>query len=298
MPFVPLSQRKAIPLVLDEDKSTLQLRQQVKDKASIDAHFGVAPGASGYRFANHPQTFGHVRGPDMPFRNATAPWRPPEVDPDGPARQRQKEQASYGAFWDASHGMKASHGSRSSPTLKTTANNLMEACHPLTAEITRWQEMGRMSEAETRKDIELKAPLVQPHPEPPKMGPNRQGLVLFPKYMLIHNCHLKLQDLQRFQKEQAATAQRTIDRESERAERASRRAATPSVGSQEERMSEVTPSVQSDIDAQAMGELTQGKVSFDPSWGAPLLREGGPQWAGSAMPVGGGHKHSNPFRMG
>lgn len=154
--------------------------------------------------------------------------------------------------------------------------------------------MAKMSEAETRKDIELKAPLVEPHPTPPKTGPNRQGLVLFPKYMLLHNCHLKLTDLQRFQREQAEAAQRTMERSLTRS-MMRRSADSPDA----EVLSDLPASAGSEIDTQeAMGESTRGQLSFDASWGAPILREGGPQWAGNAMPSGGAHKTSNPFRMG
>lgn len=278
MPFIPLAQRKSSPLVLDEDKAALQQKQQAKDKATVDAHFGVAAGASGYRFANHPQTFGHCRGPDVPFRNATAPWRPPESDPDGPARQRDREQASYGAYWDSSHAMK---GSRSSPALKTTGENVMEACHPLSAEIRRWKDMAHRTECETRKDIELKPLLVEHHPVPPKLQGVRQGLVLFPKYMLMNNCHLKSTDLQRFQRQQTEALQRSMERSASRSP------------------SDRSIDAPSDVDNhEAMGESTRGALAFEASWGAPVLRDGGPQWAGNGMPSGGSCKTSNPFRMG
>merc|ERR1712151_1056358 len=202
MPFIPLSQRKAVPLLLDEDKAKVQRVQAEKDQATIQAHVGAAPGISGYRFAKHPQTFGTVRGPEMPFQTATSPWRPPEIHPDGPAMQRDKCQANYGAYWEASHGMRKTH---SSPTLVRDSKALakaMEACHPISQELRRWDQMAQKTEKETRKDINLDRPRRENIAMPKPCSKN--GLVLFPKYMLINNCHLKMTDLQRFQRQQEA----------------------------------------------------------------------------------------------
>lgn len=277
MPFVPLGQRKPIPLVLDGDKEAIQARQRERDLAAINSHLGVAPGSSGYRFANHPQTFGHVRGPDVPFRNATAPWRPPEEDPQGPASALEREQAAYGGNWDAAHGMRKV---RSTPALDSPSK-AMEACHPLSMELRRWEQLAKRTTASEMNGQDLSPPPRRELPPPPKIGPNKQGLVLFPKYMLIHNCHLKMQDLQRFQREQAEEARRA----EEEAEGQDVRGSPSAARAPEE----------------AMYGSTRGPLHFEASWGAPKLKQqslGGPHWAGSGMPAGRGQRTSNPFRMG
>jgi len=274
MPFVPLSQRKAVPLLLDEDKEKMQRVQALKDQATIQAHVGAAPGTSGYRFAKHPQTFGTVRGPEIPFQKATCTWRPPEVQPDGPAMHRDQCQANYGAFWEASHGMRKT---QSSPTLVRDSKALakvMEACHPISQELRRWDAMAQKTEKETRKDINLDPPRREKTDMPKHDVKN--GLVLFPKYMLINNCHLKMTDLQRFQRQQEA------EREAER--------------------KAVTFSDYPDSDSESSGSpshvfKSRGPAFFGASWGAPL-RNGAPHWAGNGLPSGGCQKTSNPFRMG
>lgn len=294
MPFVPLGQRKATPLILDDDKARIQAKQQHKDRSTLDAHYGVAAGASGYRFANHPVTLrGQIRGPDVPFRNATAPWRPPSADSSGPANRAAKEQASYGANWENSHGMRAS---RSSPALikKTSIVNVMEACHPLSVELGRWKEMGIKNELELRKDIELKCPEVEHYPEPPKLG--RRGLVLFPKYHhmfisdKIHECNLKLTDLQRFQRQQQEEVQRALQ------EQAEQQALQIEASQDTLTSSMAAPSDMEIMMSQSMRD--RGPIKFEASWGSPTLRKGGGQWAGNGMPAGSIHKTSNPFRTG
>lgn len=275
MPFVPLGQRKPIPLILDGDKEAIRARQRDRDVAAVQAHIGATPSVSGYRFANHPQTFGQVRGPEVPFRHATSTWRPPSADPDGPANQRESEHADHGAYWEASHSLRKT---RSSPSFQSN-NNVIQACHPLSVERKRWEKLAHRTQTNEMKDIDLSPQRPRP-PEQPKIGPNRQGLVLFPKYMLLHNCHLKMTDLQRFQREQAEEAARSAQ-EAE--------AASLAGGSQLE--SEDT------LKSSSM----RGPVRFDASWGAPKLRQeavGGHHWAGSGMPAGRGMRTSNPFRMG
>lgn len=272
MPFVPLSQRKAVPLILDEDKARMQKVQAEKDQAVIQAHVGVAPGTSGYRFAHHPQTFGTVRGPEMPFQAATSPWRPPEMHPGGPAMQRDKCQADHGAYWESSHGMRKT---RSSPTLNGDSSKglakAMQECHPLSQEIRRWDRMAHRTEMETRKDIVLGQPRRE-KVAPSKHEGIRHGLVLFPKYMLIHNCHLKMTDLQRFQREQEA----------------------------ERKMVTISDAPDCDDDSRCsvrQVDRPRGPSFFCASWGAPV-RDGAPQYAGNGLPAGGCQKTSNPFRMG
>lgn len=282
MPFVPLGQRKPIPLILDGDKAEIAARQRERDLAAVQRHLGAAPGASGYRFANLPPTLGHARGPEVPFRDAHASWRPPEADPDGPASLRNSQQAGYGAYWESSHGLRKA---RSSPTLQSPANaNAREACHPLSTELRRWEHMAettRRCDMKGMKDVEWD-PLAKParQDEAPKAAPGRQGLVMFPKYMLINNCHLKSTDLQRFQREQ-------MEEQRRRADEASQQTEAPGGPAEGQGSPKVVP--------------RPGPVKFDASWGRPVLREpsqGGPHWAGSALPHGRGARTSNPFRMG
>lgn len=275
MPFIPLGQRKPIPLILDGDKEAIRAKQRDRDAAAVQAHIGATPSASGYRFANHPQTFGLVRGPDVPFTGATSTWRPPSADPDGPAKHRDREHAEHGALWEASHSMRKA---RSSPQLRSSTMNAMESCHPLARERERWEKLAHRTQTCDLKDVDFPPPRQAPSPEPAKVGPNRQGLVMFPKYMLLHNCHLKQTDLQRFQREQAEEAARYAQ-EAE---------ATMSLG-------------ESQLDVEESRSTIRGPTRFDASWGAPRLRQqstGGPHWAGSGLPAGRGMRTSNPFRMG
>jgi len=283
MPFVPLRQRKPIPLVLDSDKEILAAKQRERDNSAIQRHFGEAPGASGYRFANHPQTFGHVRGPEMPFQKGHSPWRPPSADPDGPATRRADDHAKYGAFHTGAHGLRKV---RSTPAMAspTAGADIKEACHPLSTELRRWEKLAattKRCDMPDREDVDFEFPRKpQPKPDPPKAPPPRTGLVMFPKYMLLNNCHLKQQDLQRFQREQQE-AQRRAAEEAEAAEAQSR-----------------ADSFANSVRSQAgMGN----SMRLDASWGNPRLNEaspGGPHWAGSALPAGRNQRTSNPFRQG
>mmetsp|Transcript_44397 Transcript_44397/g.128339 ORF Transcript_44397/g.128339 Transcript_44397/m.128339 type:complete len:287 (-) Transcript_44397:144-1004(-) len=286
MPFVPLRQRKPIPLVLDADKEVLVAKQRERDQAAIARHLGEAPGASGYRFANHPQTFGYVRGPDVPFSNAHAPWRPPETDPSGPAGLRDEEHAKYGANFEAAHGMRKV---RSTPALQSpSAANVMEACHPLSTELRRWEKLGSTTKRcdLQGQDVEFEFPRKQQptaQVSEPKSAPPRQGLVMFPKYMLINNCHLKTRDLQRFHRER----EEEVARSREVAARA---------------LLEGSPTATMHADTQNAMRTTLGSMpNLEASWGAPKLREaavGGSHFAGSALPHGRAQRTSNPFRTG
>lgn len=169
----------------------------------------------------------------------------------------------------------------------------MEACHPLSTELRRWQTMARNTTQKDMggKDLPPKEPMKQP-PSPSQhktQGP--QGLVNFPKYMLIHNCHLKLKDLQRYQKEQEAekAAQQAEDEEMEAAMMAAAAAA-----------GEV-------YDPSKPGSAAQGSEyqSFEEefskaSWGEPRLKNAdNPEdiYAGSSLPQGKSVRSSNPFRQ-
>jgi len=283
MPFVPLRARKAVPLVEDADKEVIRAKQQQRDLATIQAHLGTQHGSTGYRFANHPATFGYVRGPDVPFRNATSTWRPPSAERDGPAQQRDRQHADHGALLEGSHKLRQT---RSSPSLQASTVNMREACHPLSTELKRWETLANRTQGREMKDIEQAAPRAERSSPPPKIGANRQGLVLFPKYMLINNCHLKQQDLQRFQREQAEEAAR---------------AAQEALDSDLEGGGQLSPGSPGQSLTGEEKPARSGPVKFEASWGAPKLKTesvGGPHYAGSGMPAGRGMRTSNPFRMG
>merc|ERR1719476_538489 len=127
--------------------------------------------------------------------------------------------------------------------------------------------MTKRTQAELRMDMDVSQPVKEPGTM--KVRGTRKGLVLFPKYMLINNCHLKQTDLQRFQREQDAE----------------RAAAESGLG---DALSH----------APVIKELQPSAVKYgEASWGAPLLREEGFHWAGSSLPAGRGQRSSNPFRM-
>ncbi|CAE7353112.1 unnamed protein product [Symbiodinium natans] len=273
MPFVPISSRKPHTLLLDHEKARMRTEMRIKDQAVVAEHYGLAPSSGGYRFGNHPLTRGPVRGPDVPFQGATAPWKPSDQEPQGPMAQLESKQAKVGAYWDGAHQKLASiRHSHSSPALRQSAAEVMQACHPLTTELNRWKKLADVTEkGEVNK--ELQESLAQTRtmcqagvrPKPVWTG----GLVNFPKYMLFNNCHLKQMDLQRFADQHAAPEESEGDRGSN-----------------------------ADIDASPLGE---GSVRFqEPSWGAPLLKnkDSGVPFAGSAMPSGRACRTSNALRMG
>merc|ERR1712032_472710 len=90
----------------DHDKERLGNEMRAKDHATVKLHHQVMPGASGYRYANHPITMGPLRGPPAPFQTSNKPWAPPEHEPNGMAAMRDLEQAPIGAYHDGSHGSK------------------------------------------------------------------------------------------------------------------------------------------------------------------------------------------------
>lgn len=282
MPFVPLGARKRLDVILDDDKEAIVATQRARDNFVIATHFAYRPSAAGYRFGNHPATQGRVRGPDMPFVGATALWRPPEEDPSGPAGQRVANQAKSGAFMDGSH-LKKTGGScpdlRPSPT--STLSIMQEVADPLVVERKRWEKMAAFSAAQELKDCKP--------PEDRKLQPRVKkelvktgGLVNFPKYMLINNCHLKMVDQQRFVEEE----QRKRQLAEERLEEAKAALTSPvSPSSPGSHNVSFAPCSEGEVDSSASGQ-TLGKVSR------------GKQFAGSTMPAGGGSRTSNPFRMG
>lgn len=293
MPFVPLGSRKRIEVILDGDKEAIRAKQAARDDAVIQAHVGTAPSKAGYRFANHPvtkaySTNGVIRGPDVPFKSCHSSWKPAEVDPSGPAGKHHQTVAKTGGVHDGSHMYRNENVgltlTRSSPTLTTTGADLMEQCHPLSQELSRWKKMAHHSiknELNPNMEIPKNPPRV---PTPEKKIRNDGGLVNFPKYMLIHNCHLKLKDLQRYQKEEEA---KRLAREARDAEEAAMAAEAGD-------MFEGLPP------SSAMGpRLGEGELE-KVSWGEPRLRNAeNPEeiYAGSNLPQGKSMRASNPFRQ-
>mmetsp|Transcript_56234 Transcript_56234/g.131039 ORF Transcript_56234/g.131039 Transcript_56234/m.131039 type:complete len:259 (-) Transcript_56234:64-840(-) len=258
MPFVPLGSRKRIEVILDDDKERLAAAQQTKDTATISAHSGLAPSAQGYRFGNHPLTRGRVR-PDVPFTGATSSWRPPSADREGPSSQKDREQTGS-AIWYESHRMKQT---LSSPALSSTNMTVPLATHPLTKEIERWERLSTLTQAremtrELRDELREEKP-VRSKSSKPEFQP-KPGLVNFPKYMLINDCHLKRMEQQRFQRED-----------------------------QNASLSGSPVSSKGPESAVMYGAA---------SWASPVLRQKGTHWAGHGLAAGRMQRTSNPFRTG
>lgn len=282
MPFVPLRGRTKLNVVLDDDKDRIIGAQRAKDSRTVASHFGEMPGSRGYRYANHPITKGEVRGPDPPFTGATNTWRPPSADPQGPSAQRVESQAEYGAHLEGSHGHYAPRrmaSIRSLPNLQQAGECCVSqdslAIHPLQYELKRWEGIAKKTQAIEMKDhIELSS-LKRSQYVPKQESVNTGGLINFPKYMLIHNCHLKQMDCQRFKDEQ----------DEERRNFAS--------------MAEAGTTQES---FRNNAELGKSSLNWQTaSWGAPMVKDKAdnrPLYAGSAMPAGRGSRTSNPFRMG
>merc|ERR1712083_960063 len=126
----------------------------------------------------------------------------------GPAGQRDQEQAQVGAIWAESHRMRTV---RSSPDLQLSASNMIGSneCHPLSTELRRWETLAQVTKTTQMNGIEVPerpSPTMRHEPEGSSQG--LKGLVNFPKYMLINNCHLKQMELQRFQRQQQEEAER------------------------------------------------------------------------------------------
>jgi hypothetical protein len=159
--------------------------------------------------------------------------------------------------------------------------DVSEICHPLSVELKRWKQFSAFSEQSEKGTIEL-------HKPPPRdMGPSSSvkvgGLVNFPKYMLIHNCHLKSTDQVRYVREEAAKRE-----EAEQRARLGESQSMASLGAS---------------NASGFGateERTHKAAMYSqPSWGSPTLRiKGGQHCAGSSLPAGRGSRTSNPFRQG
>jgi len=297
MPFVPLGSRKRIEVILDDDKERLGNLMRTKDNETVRLHHQVMAGQSGYRYANHPQTWGPVRGPAAPFHSANKPWSPPEDDPSGMAAMKDLEQAPIGASREGAHGSlgEQMRKSRSVPAMvrtmkanpvqeggKSLGEQAKEAADPASIELNRWLRLAKVTERDLmsmpalappqKRNIVAKKPFV-----------NAAGLVNFPKYMLFENSHLKATDLQRFV-------------ESE--DRARKEAAAMHAVAQE---ALARGDVQDSENGSGMESPTSDVVPLGTvSWGAPRLRGPGEtvkrQWAGSAMCAGKSQQTSNPFR--
>lgn len=288
MPFVPLGLRGPH---LDEDREGVKARLRERDAATIASHKSLhhSPSKSGYRFANHPATTGQVYRGETFYSGGNSLWRPPSADPNGPAAQRNQSYAGHGAYMDGSHGIRKA---QSTPALSPDASRVMiEACHPLSIERKRWEGLAHKTQSNEMKDMDLLPEKKSPPPPEEKRGPVRSGLVLFPKYSRLNSCHLKMTELQRFQKEQIEGGKRA---------QAEWEASQASGGAS---MMSATTSEMDAIDAMGSPNGPGKEMFFKASWGAPALRQPDgtlPKklWAGSGMAAGRGMKTSNPFRMG
>jgi len=318
MPFVPLGSRKNHGVILDEMKAVIDGKMHALDNATVKFHHQVMPGATGYKFANHPITMGPVRQPPPPFATANKPWAPPEDEPDGMAAARDNLQAPMGALNEGSHRFLAegTRANRSTGALlktmggkvtmvglsgsvvelqrnmneegaKSLGEQAREQANPVSIELRRWQKMAKVTERDLNSMPPLDKIKERKMPEKPVAS---GGLVNFPKYMLFENSHLKTTEFQRYCDGEAA----------DRAEKANRATAA------EEAMArgELTPGISSMSPSRESGSMQSGAPDWPPqvSWGAPRLRgpssETSKQYAGSAMPHGKSMKSSNPFRMG
>mmetsp|Transcript_86559 Transcript_86559/g.149797 ORF Transcript_86559/g.149797 Transcript_86559/m.149797 type:complete len:284 (-) Transcript_86559:114-965(-) len=283
MPFVPLGSRKRLDVIMDADKETSRNQMRARDMAAYRSWEGAAPGSSGYRFAKHPTCMGQLRGPDVPYKDAGSPWRPPSAERDGPAAQRSMEHAPVGACWDKSHRTLALK-SQSMPSLqsagstvvdhKEEARKIREACNPISVELRRWEHLANVTKDSSTGMIQLPE---RPKPEPPKPLVKTAGLVNFPKYMLINNCHLKQTDMQRYVEAEARARKEAEEQAAE----------AKALGISLDRLHAME------------AEPEESGVPWQTaSWGAPRLKKGGKHWAGSSMPAGKSMRTSNPFRLG
>lgn len=278
MPFVPLGRRTQLNVVLDADKERLAAEQRALDSATLQRHFvgGAAPGASGYKFANHKYTWGDTRSPDTPFKDAHPSWRPPSADPDGPAAQRARVQAGTGSYDEGSHrplaeSMRSLRQTRSCNSLQGAGSSVLQSpsrdpamAHPLMIELQRWTNLGQSTQLQEIQDMRSPEPVVEA--PKPKQAPRKRGLVNFPKYMLYSDCHLKRTDFARFKAAEARRSEAEAEGEGDPLEGVS------------------APTSQRE-------EIPWGTHHY----GGTVPKDGIP-WAGSKMPVGLGQRTSNPFR--
>jgi len=143
---------------------------------------------------------------------------------------------------------------------------------PLTAELKRWENRGKMMEERESRGMKTTMRTMESayrqEVEPEVPSAPSGDLVNFPKYLLLNDCHLKQLDIQRYVKEEAAA------RESAKTLRQS----GSTIGA---------PSSIGAPSTQTMGESSKG---------ASLTATLGMRPAGSLMPTGRNQKSSNPFR--
>jgi hypothetical protein len=310
MPFVPLGSRKRIEVILDEDKHRISNEMKIKDGLTVKLHHQHMPGATGYKYANHPITMGPVRGPEAPFARANKPWTAPDDDPSGMAALRELEQAPQGASRDGAHAPlgETMRKSRSTPALVRTlqANPVLEGgmtlgeqakqkANPLSIELSRWARLAEVTNRDlmSMPSLSSKQELYREIPKPKKVVPSANGLVNFPKYMLFENSHAKQQDLLRFI--EAENQGRAEAEARQQAAEARQQAVEEAMTRGEER--ELTPS-STGREAPMEDEVLVPYCTA--SWGQPRLRGDQQtikkQWAGSAMAAGKSMRTSNPFR--
>lgn len=272
MPFVPLRSRSQLQVILDADKDAITAKQRAKDHANVSRHYQLAPSAGGYRFGSHAATLGIIRGPESPFKGASSPWRPPSAERDGPAGQRASGHQSWGAYWEASHCMRKV---QSSPELKQEGQRSgVELAKSV--ELARWEKLASKTENVEMKEMypHVKKQLEAPQPKKLIRTP---GLVNFPKYLLIHDCHLKRVDKQRFVEQESRAR---AEYEQALADAEARGGDVPEPPSPE-------------------AFATQRTAASGPQWRTARFADtAGIPWAGSTLPAGAGSRTSNPLRLG
>jgi len=219
MPFVPLGSRKNHGVILDEDKAVINGKMHTLDNATVKHHHQVMPGASGYKYANHPVTMGPVRQPPPPFATANKPWAPPEDEPDGMAAARDNLQAPVGMLNEGSHRFLAegTRANRSTAALtktmsgkvsmvgingsvaeiqremneeKSLGEQAKEQANPVSIELKRWQRMAKVTE----RDLNSMPPLDKRSLGSIKIEPSLAALAR--KYkcekMICRKCYARL----------------------------------------------------------------------------------------------------------
>lgn len=303
MPFVPLATRKRLEVLLDDDRERIGTLQRQRDQHAVNRHFDFAHARSGYRFGNHAATQGPIRGPAVPFSAATSTWEPPEVSPSNAASLRASEHAVVGSHTEASHGTMRLQRSFSTPG---KAGSLLEKAkndaNPLTLERRRWEKFAEFS---LKGELQGKEPPPPLRRDPPPKPQPTKGLVNFPKYSLIHNCHLKQIDQFRFvrQEQEARDAMRAQEGEDDDTPAAADCDSPPGTTGTSATMG--FP----DATRSQMFKYSQGAAVHSGSLimqSAPTLRgslhthqlPSDARFAGGALPHGRGMRTSNPFRMG
>lgn len=249
MPFVPLGSRRRLEVTLDDDKARLSAQQRRRDEAAVVAWAGASAA---------PVRFGSQSGAGLAGLGAGQQPRPPQ----GGSSPRRPTAAA------CDEG--AMQRPRSLPSLER-AGTLDSAVvwHPVSTELRKLEKQASRTVRVEMQGVEV-APKQAAPPREPERGPLAQGEpILFPKYMLLHNCHLKTRDVLSFHAEQEAAR--------------------------------ATGALSTDLGWPAAGSALSRSMCFrEASWGAPRLRqEGGAAGgcaAGSVLPTGRCHSTSNPYK--